>query len=77
MPAAPAPNTVSPASSLTNLHGLEVMGSVPIWVLSGLRLHRVGWKHMQSGWVVGVYEMDASLIDLGDETSSADSTETD
>lgn len=49
---------------------MEVLGSVPIWVLSGLRLHRVGWRHLQSGWVVGVFEMDISAMDLDDEELS-------
>ena len=58
----------APALSLEDLHGMEVLGSVPVWVLGGLRLHRKGWKHLQSGWVVGVYVMDISC--LIDETSA-------
>jgi hypothetical protein len=53
----------TPTLTLAELHGMEVLGSVPVWVLSGLRMHRVGWRHLQSGWVVGVYEIDVSAVD--------------
>lgn len=59
--------------TLADLHGMEVLGSVPVWVLGGLRLHRKGWRHLQAGWVVGVYEMDISAIaEAPDEDSAAD-----
>ncbi len=48
--------------SFSEMHGLEILGSVPVWVLAGMRLHRVGWRHHQAGWVAGVYEMDLSSI---------------
>ena len=51
-----------PVLTLEDLHGMEVLGSVPVWILGGLRLHRKGWKHLQTGWVVGVYVMDISCI---------------
>jgi hypothetical protein len=53
---------VGEALSLADLHGMEVVGSVPIWALAGLRVHKAGWRQMQSGWVVGVYEMDISSL---------------
>jgi len=48
--------------TLADLHGMEVVGSVPIWALAGLRVHKTGWRQMQAGWVVGVYQMDISSI---------------
>ncbi|MEK7391184.1 MAG: hypothetical protein AAB214_01345 [Fibrobacterota bacterium] len=62
LPSADSPEAVS-SLTLAELHGMEVLGSVPIWVLAGLRMHRVGWRHLQSGWVVGVYEIDVSAVD--------------
>jgi len=62
LPPADSPE-VAPSLTLAELHGMEVLGSVPVWVLSGLRMHRVGWRHLQSGWVVGVYEIDVSAVD--------------
>ncbi len=49
--------------TLADLHGMEVVGSVPIWALGGLRLHKTGWRQMQPGWVVGVYQLDISALD--------------
>ena len=46
-------------SSLSDMDGLEIMGSVPIWVLSGLRVEWTGWRSLDSGWTVGVYRMNA------------------
>ncbi len=62
----------APALTLSDLHGMEVLGSVPVWVLGGLRLHRKGWRHLQAGWVVGVYLMDISAIadDADDDVRS-------
>lgn len=54
-------------SSLSDMDGLEVMGSVPLWVLCGLRLKRTGWRSLDSGWTVGLYRMDT------DEASGIDS----
>ena len=51
-----------PALSLADLHGMEVVGSVPIWALAGLRVHKTGRRQMQAGWVVGVYLMDISSL---------------
>lgn len=52
---------------------MEVLGSVPVWVLGGLRLHRKGWRHLQAGWVVGVYMMDISAIaDNPDDNGPSD-----
>ena len=48
---------IVPAS---DLHGMEVLGSVPIWVLSGLRLERMGSRTVATGWEVGVYRMGLS-----------------
>lgn len=59
-----------PALTLADLHGMEVVGSVPIWALAGLRVHKTGWRQMQAGWVVGVYQMDISAI-APDEESTA------
>jgi hypothetical protein len=50
------------ALTLADLHGMEVVGSVPIWALAGLRVHKTGWRQMQAGWVVGVYQMDISAL---------------
>ncbi|HQF53962.1 MAG TPA: hypothetical protein PK208_02460 [Fibrobacteria bacterium] len=62
-----------PALTVADLHGMEVLGSVPVWVLGGLRLHRKGWRHLQAGWVVGVYEMDISAIaDTSDDDTRLD-----
>jgi hypothetical protein len=48
-----------------------VVGSVPIWALAGLRVHKTGWRQMQAGWVVGVYEMDISAIPMIDEAGAS------
>lgn len=45
---------IVPAS---DFHSMEVLGSVPIWVLSGLRLVRTGSRTVVTGWEVGVYRM--------------------
>ena len=55
-----------PALSLADLQAMEVLGSLPVWVLSGLRLKRIGWRHLQSGWVVGVFKMDVPESHLND-----------
>jgi len=47
-------------AQLSDMEELEIMGSVPIWILSGLRLERTGWRSLDSGWTVGIYRMDAS-----------------
>ena len=52
---------------MSDMDGLEVMGSVPLWVLCGLRLKRTGWRSLDSGWTVGLYRMDT------DEASGIDS----
>ena len=45
---------IVPAS---DFHSMEVRGSVPIWVLSGLRLVRLGSRVVVAGLEVGVYRM--------------------
>jgi hypothetical protein len=56
----PHPATVSdmntPEASLSDFQSMEVLGSVPIWVLTGLRLERTGARLVAPGWVVGVYK---------------------
>jgi len=42
-------------ATLSDLQRMEVLGSVPIWVLSGLRLERTGARQVAPGWAVGVY----------------------
>jgi hypothetical protein len=42
-------------ATLSDLQSMEVLGSVPIWVLSGLRLERMGERLVAPGWAVGVY----------------------
>jgi|GEM_PF-4974761 len=44
-----------PESPLSSFQSMEVLGSVPIWVLSGLRLERTGARIVAPGWAVGVY----------------------
>lgn len=56
---APVPHEVS----LSDFSGMEVLGSVPIWVLSGLRLERVGHRMVSNQWPVGVYRMDVPYDD--------------
>lgn len=63
---------VGPALVLEDLHGMEVGGSVPVWALAGLRLHKSGWRQLESGCVVGVYVMDISAI-LQSQDSTSDS----
>jgi hypothetical protein len=58
-----ASEEASPELTLADLHGREVVGSVPIWALAGLRVHRTGWRQMQAGWVVGVYLIDISSLE--------------
>jgi hypothetical protein len=36
---------------------LEILGSVPVWGLCGLRLERLGSRRIAEGWEVGVYRM--------------------
>ena len=47
---------------------LEVLGSVPVWVLGGMRLERLGERKMPNGWVVGVYQMDVAEFDSEDSS---------
>lgn len=42
----------------------EVLGTVPIWVLAGFRLERIGWRRQDSGWSVGVYRLEEAEPDL-------------
>lgn len=49
------------AVPLSDFHSMEVLGSVPVWVLSGLRLERMGSREVSTGWNVGVYRM--ALVD--------------
>lgn len=42
----------------------EVLGTVPIWVLAGFRLKRIGWRRQDSGWSVGVYRLEEAEPDL-------------
>jgi hypothetical protein len=46
------------------------MGTVPVWVLSGLRLERVGQQRLPNGWVVGVYQMEAAEFEPEEPASS-------
>lgn len=46
-----------------DFHSMEVLGSVPIWVLSGLRLVRMGSRVVVAGLEVGVYRMELSNDD--------------
>lgn len=59
------------ALTLADLHGMEVVGSVPIWALAGLRVHKTGWRQMQAGWVVGVYEMDISSLPSSEDPDAS------
>lgn len=43
-----------PASDFASI---EVLGSAPVWVLSGLRLERTGSRLVSSGWEVGVFHI--------------------
>jgi len=47
---------------------LEVLGTVPVWVLGGMRLERLGERKMPNGWVVGVYQMDIAEFDSEDSS---------
>lgn len=49
---------------------LRIMGTVPVWVLSGLRLERVGQQRLPNGWVVGVYQMEAAEFEPEEPASS-------
>jgi len=40
-----------------DFHSLEILGSVPVWGLCGLRLERLGSRRISEGWEVGVYRM--------------------
>jgi len=57
-----------PAASDLGDQVLEVLGTVPVWVLGGMRLERLGERTMPNGWVVGVYQMDIAEFD-DDDTS--------
>jgi hypothetical protein len=47
----------------SDFRSMEVLGSVPVWVLSGLRLERTGSRLVAAGWEVGVYRMDLAKDD--------------
>lgn len=49
---------------------LEVLGTVPVWVLGGMRLERLGERRMPNGWVVGVYQMDIAEFESEDPSST-------
>lgn len=67
---APAAPTVSElvATGGTYDQVLEVLGSVPVWVLGGMRLERLGERTMENGWVVGVYQMDVAEYESEDSS---------
>ena len=44
-----------------DFHSLEILGSVPVWGLTGLRLERLGIRRISEGWEVGVYRMGLAM----------------
>lgn len=60
-PADPAPDLEGSPAEVDQV--LEVLGTVPVWVLGGMRLERLGERQMPNGWVVGVYQMDIAEFD--------------
>ncbi|MBK9578076.1 MAG: hypothetical protein IPK50_09345 [Fibrobacterota bacterium] len=53
-----------PSSDADSMLPPEVLGTVPIWVLAGFRLERIGWRRQDSGWSVGVYRLEEAEPDL-------------
>lgn len=60
------PTIEAPASEAENSLPPEVLGTVPIWVLAGFRLERIGWRRQESGWSAGVYRLEEAEPDLED-----------
>lgn len=46
-----------PAAENAQPGSFSVLGTVPIWVLSGLRLVRTGFGRLPNGWPVGLYSL--------------------
>ncbi|MBK8803352.1 MAG: hypothetical protein IPN71_15085 [Fibrobacteres bacterium] len=59
-------STDDPSSATDSTLPPEVLGTVPIWVLAGFRLERIGWRRQDSGWSVGVYRLEEAEPDLED-----------
>jgi hypothetical protein len=51
------------SGSESDFWNMEVLGSVPIWVLSGLRLKRTGSRRITAGWEVGVFRINLTKDD--------------
>lgn len=41
----------------SDVGNMEILGSVPVWALAGLRLQRVGFRLVTADWEVGVYRI--------------------
>jgi len=62
----PTSTIEDPSSATDGSLPPEVLGTVPIWVLAGFRLERIGWRRQDSGWSVGVYRLEEAEPDLED-----------
>jgi len=60
LPASDREGRIQNVMLASDFQSMEVLGSVPVWVLSGLRLERMGSRTVATGWEVGVYRMKPS-----------------